>query len=227
MPRKWTFPNIVHFLIAGAITFLRMLTNVSIHKQDDLRTTTGISRCGNKYILIGAGHQEIDEEKDNRFIHLFVSHHFSCTHPLFPPPYIPSTIIGKVKIFHSSGKLFSNISIKSTAAKPLRCFYHSGRWDGSRSETGKKAKNPLLAHSTCLQFTLRSLWIKSRVAAEAHWISQCFLSSWSVLEWAAIYQHVPAETTGHFLTVELQILNKKLQTKDTVKVKNHEIEWMK
>lgn len=66
--------NIFYFLIAGAIKSISMLTtNASIHKQDDLRTTVILAGVGNKCILIREGHQEIDEEIDNRFIHLFVS----------------------------------------------------------------------------------------------------------------------------------------------------------
>lgn len=37
----------------------------------------------NKCALIRAGHREIDEEIDNRFLHLFGSTHFSCA--VFPP----------------------------------------------------------------------------------------------------------------------------------------------
>lgn len=79
--------NIFHFLIAGAIKSISMLTaNASIHKQDDLRTTTVIlAGVGNKCILIRAGHQEIDEEIDNRFIHLFVSTPFFMYR--FPHPF--------------------------------------------------------------------------------------------------------------------------------------------
>lgn len=61
-----------------------MLTaNASIHKQDELRTTVILAGAGHKCILIRAGHQEIDEEIDNSFIHLFVSTPFSMYR--FPP----------------------------------------------------------------------------------------------------------------------------------------------
>lgn len=74
------FLNIVGFIIAGAIKSLSTLTaNDPLHKQDDLRITTGIlAGVENKCILIRTGHQEIDEEIDNRLLHLFGSSQFSC-----------------------------------------------------------------------------------------------------------------------------------------------------
>lgn len=79
--------NIVGFIIAGAIKSLSTLTaNDPFHKQDDLRIKRGIlAGVENKCVLIRAGHQEIDEEIDNRFLHLFGSTPFFMCR--FPPAF--------------------------------------------------------------------------------------------------------------------------------------------
>lgn len=76
--------SIVSFIIAGAIKSLSTLTaNDLLHKQDDLGITTGIlAGVENKWVLIRARHQEIDEVIDNRFLHLFGSTpFFMCRFP--------------------------------------------------------------------------------------------------------------------------------------------------